>query len=63
MSIEILAILIGLVENIQKIINTINWKQYNTVLENLSPKSDTIIFDIGFGNEYSMKKLFKKIFR
>jgi ubiquinone/menaquinone biosynthesis C-methylase UbiE len=42
-----------------KIMNIINQKQYNAVLENLNLVSNDIILDIGFGNGYLIKKLFK----
>jgi cyclopropane fatty-acyl-phospholipid synthase-like methyltransferase len=43
-----------------KIMNIINQRQYNAVLENLNVKPNEKILDIGFGNGYLIKKLFKK---
>jgi ubiquinone/menaquinone biosynthesis C-methylase UbiE len=43
-----------------KIMNIINQKQYNAILENINLKSNEIILDIGFGNGYLIKKLFKE---
>ena len=43
-----------------KIMNIINQKQYNAVLNNIHLKQDNIILDIGFGNGYLIKKLFEQ---
>jgi ubiquinone/menaquinone biosynthesis C-methylase UbiE len=43
-----------------KIMNIMAQKQYNAVLENIQLKSNDIILEIGFGNGYLLKKLFKK---
>ncbi|GHV72162.1 SAM-dependent methyltransferase [Spirochaetia bacterium] len=43
-----------------KIMNIINQKQYNAVLENINLKPNNIILDIGFGNGYLLNKLFKQ---
>jgi ubiquinone/menaquinone biosynthesis C-methylase UbiE len=43
-----------------KIMNIINQKQYYSVLENIELEPNNYILDIGFGNGYLIKKLFKK---
>jgi ubiquinone/menaquinone biosynthesis C-methylase UbiE len=43
-----------------KVMNIINQKQYNAILENINLRPNDIILDIGFGNGYLIKKLFKK---
>jgi len=42
------------------IMNVINKNQYNTVLKNINIKPTDIVLDIGFGNGYLIKKLFKE---
>ena len=43
-----------------KIMNLMNQKQYKAVLENISLKPGDIVLDIGFGNGYLIKKIFKQ---
>jgi ubiquinone/menaquinone biosynthesis C-methylase UbiE len=43
-----------------KIMNIMNQKQYKTVLKNINLEPNNIILDIGFGNGYLIKKLFKQ---
>ena len=43
-----------------KIMNIINQKQYKAILENINLEPNNTILDIGFGNGYLIKKLFKK---
>ena len=45
-----------------KIMNIINQRQYYSVLENIELEPNNNILDIGFGNGYLIKKLFKKIY-
>lgn len=42
------------------IMNIINQKQYNTVLKNIRLEQNDVILDIGFGNGYLIKKIFKQ---
>jgi len=42
------------------IMNVINKNQYNTVLKNINIKDTDVVLDIGFGNGYLIKKLFKE---
>jgi ubiquinone/menaquinone biosynthesis C-methylase UbiE len=42
-----------------KIMNLMNQKQYKAVLENIKLEPDNIVLDIGFGNGYLIRKLFK----
>jgi ubiquinone/menaquinone biosynthesis C-methylase UbiE len=42
------------------IMNIINRSQYNIVLKNISIKPTDVVLDIGFGNGYLIKKLFKE---
>jgi SAM-dependent methyltransferase len=43
-----------------KIMNIINQDQYKTVLKNINIKPNDIVLDIGFGNEYLIKRLFEQ---
>jgi ubiquinone/menaquinone biosynthesis C-methylase UbiE len=43
-----------------KIMNIINQKQYNTVLNNIQMEPNQSILDIGFGNGYLINKLLKQ---
>ena len=42
------------------IMNRLNSRQYNAVLDNIDVQTSDIILDIGFGNGYLLKKLLKK---
>jgi len=43
-----------------KIMNIMNQRLYRAVLENINLESNNVILDIGFGNGYLIKQLFKK---
>ena len=43
-----------------KIMNIMNQKLYSTVLNNLKLEPNDFVLDIGFGNGYLIKKMFKK---
>jgi ubiquinone/menaquinone biosynthesis C-methylase UbiE len=45
---------------VTKIMNIINQKQYNAVLENINLEPNNCVLDIGFGNGYLIKKLIGK---
>ena len=43
-----------------KLMNIMNQKQYKAILDNINLFPNNVILDIGFGNGYLIKKLFKK---
>jgi ubiquinone/menaquinone biosynthesis C-methylase UbiE len=42
------------------LMNIGNQKQYNTVLKNIKLEKNNVVLDVGFGNGYLLKKLFKQ---